>query len=189
MWPFKKNIKKETKTQETKLEEFPELPPLPESPELPPLPGLSEFRQEYKAKDEQALKIQPAILPQFPQIKNERTITKPSLPPLTRETEPEIIQMNFPRRTREIGEKIRTREVIPTKTREIRETREITPEIKTEPVFVRIDKYQQALKKFQEIKSRLLEIENILRNIKETRDREETQLEQWETEIQEAKYK
>ena len=45
-------------------------------------------------------------------------------------------------------------------------TREITPEVRTEPIFVRIDKYQQAMSQFQDIKKRIAEIDNLLRNIK-----------------------
>lgn len=77
-------------------------------------------------------------------------------------------------------------------TREIDEY-EIKPE-KTykktnEPIYVRIDKYQESHANFLEIKKKILEIQNVLTDIKELKAKEESELAEWEKEIQETKDK
>ncbi len=62
-------------------------------------------------------------------------------------------------------------------------------EMKTEPVFVRIDKYQEALINFQDIKKRILETEDLLKEINEIKTKEEKELQEWEEEIKSAKEK
>ena len=61
--------------------------------------------------------------------------------------------------------------------------------MKTEPVFVRIDKYQEALINFQDIKKRILETEDLLKEINEIKTKEEKELQEWEEEIKSAKEK
>ena len=137
---------------------------LPELPELPPLPKLEAStlpspKTAISKKDE---------LPPLPEFRKEKydlpeiTLPKISKKPLTKEISDEI---------------------------EKPITREDTGNMKTEPVFVRIDKYKQSLEEFQEIKSKILEIETLLNDIKELKSREDTELQDWEQEIQEAKAK
>lgn len=68
-------------------------------------------------------------------------------------------------------------------------TREIKSFVKVEPVYVRIDKYQESLINFQEVKRKLLEIENLLKDVKDIKAREDSELDAWEQEIQKAKDK
>jgi len=180
VWPFDKKRKKEEKVPE--LPELPELPPLPE---IHPSPKISESQlPPLPAKEKK------------PEIKNEL----PPLPsfPVTRAGEQvsrEIVKQAIkePTETKEIMP--RTREIenepIQTQAKTIVQpvVKETKPEIKVEPIFVRIDKYQESIAKFQDIKKRLLEIENLLRNVKEIKAREETQLQEWQREIEEAKLK
>lgn len=144
------------------------IPEISELPELPPFPKAFEEspKPEPKIKDE---------LPPLPSFSpSPKYIIK----------EPPKIKVELPKpkpRTREL-EEIKERVYKPI-------VKEITPEIKTEPIFVRIDRYQQALAQFQEIKKRISEIDNLLRDIREIRSREEAELQQWEQEIQDAKSK
>jgi len=55
---------------------------------------------------------------------------------------------------------------------------------KAEPVFIRIDKFEESMKIFQDIKSQVSEIENLIKNTKEIKAKEEEELASWETEIQ-----
>lgn len=55
------------------------------------------------------------------------------------------------------------------------------------PVFIRIDKFEEALKIFKDTKGKLDEIEKLLSETKELKDKEEKELSMWEKEIQEMK--
>ncbi|MBI2628771.1 hypothetical protein HYW74_01675 [Candidatus Pacearchaeota archaeon] len=58
---------------------------------------------------------------------------------------------------------------------------------KSEPLFIKLDKYESTLSTFNEIKLRVGEIESLLRNIKEIKSKEERELDDWEREIQTIK--
>lgn len=185
MWPFKK---KKIGEMEKPFEEV-EIPELPELPELPPLPRLeSEFFSLPISKQKMKDELPP--LPSFPSTREKiipeikQAVKKSAMEqPVKKFTmeqpvSPAILSKS---RTREIGEA----EVIKPKSI----LREIKPEIKSEPIFVRIDKYQESMDSFQEVKRELIEIENLLREIKEVKEREEAELQAWEQEIQDVKSK
>lgn len=66
----------------------------------------------------------------------------------------------------------------------------LTTSVKSsEPVFVRIDRFQDALKAFEDMKKKINEIEKFLGEIKSTRDKEEREIQDWETEISNIKQK
>jgi len=58
---------------------------------------------------------------------------------------------------------------------------------KDEPIFVKIDKFHDALDNFNKIREKVLEIENELKNINEIKTKEEEELKEWESEIQSIK--
>ena len=53
-----------------------------------------------------------------------------------------------------------------------------------EPIYVRLDKFEAGLKTFEEIKHKVLEVEELLGRINEVREKEEIELQEWEKEIQ-----
>lgn len=167
--------KKEETGELAELPELPELPPLPESIEQSPKGFFKGFFQE---KPEIKNELPP--LPSFPLSPVGERISNEAVKQAVRE--PEYILETKPK-TREIEEEsygfIKPIQPI---------TKEIMP-VKVEPVFVRIDKYKEALTLFNEIKKKVLEIEQLLRNIMEIKAREENQLQEWEQEILEAKAK
>ena len=55
---------------------------------------------------------------------------------------------------------------------------------KAEPVFIRIDKFEESMKIFHNIRSQVSEIENLIKNTKEIKAKEEEELASWESEIQ-----
>jgi len=54
----------------------------------------------------------------------------------------------------------------------------------SEPVFVRIDKFEESLDIFEKTKKKLVEMEKFLFEIKRIREREESELQEWENEMQ-----
>ena len=55
---------------------------------------------------------------------------------------------------------------------------------KIEPVYIRLDKFQESLETFEQIKFKVGEIEDVLRKTKEIRAKEEQELDEWERELQ-----
>jgi hypothetical protein len=176
-WLFgkKEEKTKKEKKKEVKIPKLPELPPLPSElgPPPKPIPG--------KIKDE----LPP--LPSFPTSATGDKLGRETVKQTMREP-PEEVPIGKPGRplTRELEEKELTGYSLIPKRTVVKETK---PLIKPQPVFVRIDKYEKSMAKFQEVKKKILEIENILREVKELKGREETELQEWEQEIQDAKNK
>jgi len=159
------------------------IPELPELPELPPLPDLE--ASNLLPAPRKPVRSELAQLPAFPTSSTGERISNEAVKRaiFNREeaSDEEEISMPLPMesRTREIDTPIFRTSMV----------REIKPSIKAEPVYVRIDKYQESLSNFQLVKRKLLEIENLLRDIRDIKVREESQLEAWEREIQDAKTK
>ncbi len=58
---------------------------------------------------------------------------------------------------------------------------------RAEPVFIRLDKFEESMHLFQKAKKQISEIETMLNNIKKLKDEEEKELEFWEKEMQSIK--
>ena len=58
---------------------------------------------------------------------------------------------------------------------------------RTEPIFVKLEKFESALSTFNEIRLRIGEIDSLLKDIREVKRKEEAELEGWESEIQNIK--
>ncbi len=58
-----------------------------------------------------------------------------------------------------------------------------------EPVFVKLDRFQESVRKFHEIKEKVGKMEETLRDIRMTREKEENEMKNWETEVQLIKEK
>lgn len=58
---------------------------------------------------------------------------------------------------------------------------------KSQPVFVRLDKFEASLHTFAESKHKIMEIEKSLHDIRQIKDQEEKELQQWEQEVQTVK--
>jgi len=68
-------------------------------------------------------------------------------------------------------------------------TKEIPEDFKTstkkiEPVFIRIDKFEESLKIFEKTKSKISEIEKMLKHISSVKESEDRELESWQSEIE-----
>ncbi len=58
---------------------------------------------------------------------------------------------------------------------------------RNEPVFVRLDKFEEGLKIFEDAKHKIMELERMLKNVKNIKEEEEKELQNWDTEIQKLK--
>ena len=56
-----------------------------------------------------------------------------------------------------------------------------------EPVFIRIDKFEESLKIFEATKKQLIEIEKLLAHTKNIKDQEEKELQDWENDLRNIK--
>lgn len=203
MWFNKKEGNKETN-----------LPQLPELPRLPELPSFSNISEEIPANSElpEAPEIKDELpsLPMLPSskigekmgeevIKSE--ISKEKLKPYTREVssghfrtessdgarESAYSRQKSERRTLELPFKPSINPIIRSARQEF--TSRANSSERNEPIFVRIDKFQAALKNFSEIKQQLNDIESYLEEIKSIRAKEDQELGEWEHEITDIKAK
>lgn len=168
--------------------ELPDLPELPEISELPKvnkpnikeeLPALPSFpSSEISSKlSQQAIRAEisksdDANDDQKSEIKHiseKQKIIKPYTQEISPEQE-EVPEFKF-------KEESRSFEISPVSAKE------------KNPVFVRIDRFQNALKNLSEIKKNLQDIEAYLAEVKETRVKEDQELAEWERQIQNIKSK
>jgi hypothetical protein len=56
--------------------------------------------------------------------------------------------------------------------------------VSKEPVFVKLDKFKEAVERFDEIKDKVSEIENALRKLREIKEKEDSELKAWGEEMQ-----
>lgn len=165
--------KKEEK--EEKVPSLPELPKLPELPaaknnseKLPQLPSLpnNSFGQKFSQNT-----IKEAVAGEREVNKNMADDFIPQRMPEPPAMKPEI---DFP-----------FKEDVERKTKEIPEGfEEAAKKVKSaEPVFIRIDKFEDSLANFERIKEQVSEIEMVLSDIRKTKEEEENELDAWEREL------
>lgn len=141
------------------------LPSLPGSSRLPELPQLPEERQNTEF---------PA-LPQMDQTKNnlDLGIIKSTIFPQVRKMDSSSeYQPSFKPEERSEPDS---------------EINSLNNQTEDETIFVKIDKFHDALDNFNKIKEKVLEIENELKNINEIKNKEEEELKEWENEIRSIK--
>ena len=141
-------------------------------PELPELPESRDF-------DFENISRKPESPPGLPDLEiNELgppPNTKRSLPPLP---ESDMIK-------KEISRPIITRPPLrEIESQESEDNYPIRKTKKTEPIYVRLDKFETTVEAFEEIKIKIEEIESLLRKTREIKSQEEKELEEWEHEIQ-----
>jgi len=132
---------------------------LPTLPQLPEMPAFPELPKFSEMKEMSAL-------PAF-------TSSIPSLPPQL-SSDMDLIRVPIKPMTEEIGERnYEEKEIAKLK----------------EPIFVKIDRYRDAVMNLEMIKKKLNETSNLLEKIKETRTKEEEELDLWTQEINTIKEK
>lgn len=160
--------------------EIPSLPPLPKLPKLPEL-------EEEEEKDPISK------LPSFPSNSLGTKFSNNTIKHAVageKEEEPfaddfldedDIRMMQEPPRRPSIME---VREGAPKKSKSTKFKGEVDT---TEPIFIRIDRFEEALRIFNETKKKMSNIERILEEVKRIKEKEEGELKTWENEIRSMK--
>ena len=183
---FKKQTKKEDNKRKPELGKLPELPKLPDLPNFEDDSSRSSFEEPEK-------KEQLSQLPSFPndslgQKFSQHTI-KEAVTGGKEESEEvpeadEFVLKEEQMMHRPLGEGVRepSTNQVPTTFREAaKRVKEI------EPIFIRIDKFEESLHSFDKAKEQIKEIEKMLRDIKNLKEEEEKELHLGEREIQATK--
>ncbi len=197
--------KEETKMPVKQKDSIPRLPELPKLPELEGFDSNTRMSQDF---------TQPSMLPSFPRndlgnkfsqhtIKNaisgqeeddteidyERNMAdfeeKRMMPinfkkPLTRE-----LEEDFPEEDEYAMETENSSQRYKPMARE--SSMPMIPfkkTIKEEPIFIRLDKFEETVKTFEKAKHQINEIEEMLSDIRKLKEKEEAELASWEQEIQ-----
>ena len=110
----------------------------------------------------------------------------PDIPKIQREERPEmpVSTPMFP----EIPIQ-QSRPLFPASTPFISEVAEEYVETSKEPIFVKISKYKEALSSFEMLKKKVYETSSILEKIREIKQQEEMQIEEWQKELEIIKEK
>ena len=139
------------------LPKLPEMPKLPKLKELPKLPSKRELEQQMQ-KPATAV---PGLPPQ--------RAAPPSMPDM----EPSIMGAQAPP----------IEQLAKTPTGPITSPPTATLPKTKEPIFVKIDKFKDAVQSFEHVKSKVEDIEKMLHEIKLIKAKEEQELQQWENEV------
>jgi predicted ribosome quality control (RQC) complex YloA/Tae2 family protein len=145
-----------SKKEDSKRIKAPELPKLPKLPELPKLDEEEEMPK----------------LPSLPASSLGEKFSQDAIKDAVShgsEKEKEIPELELPK----------------TKVKVPEEFKEAVKKVKKkEPVFIRIDKFEESLDNFEKAKEKIHEIEKLLQNIKEIREEEEEELKNWSEELE-----
>ena len=163
------------------------LPELPESAELPSLPGTSSNNYNENIP---GLKL--TSLPALPDESIVQSAIKQAVSDETiiREPRKKDFDTNFDDENFMAQNSARKIIAEPVKMMEFPRTIELSEKSKNtkirsiEPVYVRLDKFKTSLETFEEIKNKVSEIEGLLEKIRDVKQKEEKELEEWEREIQ-----
>ncbi|MEX0920467.1 MAG: hypothetical protein WDZ69_02695 [Candidatus Pacearchaeota archaeon] len=174
-----------SKKKEVKNEEAPSLP------KLPKLPEMDNFKDDYNQRGTEAQQPM-SRLPSYP---SSSLGTKFSQDTIKEAVSGEKEDSEFPADdfSDDDDEKRMMQEapVISPRTEEMGERSRRMKRFKekrtAEPVFIRIDKFEEALDIFNESKKKISEIERVLEEIKKVREKEEKELQSWETEVKSMK--
>lgn len=188
---FKKKKKSESKkaVPESKVSDIPELPKLPELPSigefnseesLPQLPSFpnnslgDKFSQDTIKKAVTGKKEGEEVFDadEFADEEDLQMMQKPLQRPRTKTYEDYEEEVPSKRKSYEMP-------------RNLQSFRGVTK--KAEPVFIRLDKFEDAMHTFEKIKEQVSEIEHLLRDTKEIKAKEDEELSSWENEIQSIK--
>ncbi len=184
-WFSKKEARKKESSQEDEHSMLPELP----EQNFPDLPSLDEShfnKERIFTKPIQENTSSPKFPPAF---QNEEF--RKSLPSLPFSNNPGALEKNM------IKETVNSPPLNPGITKQKKPDEKRTLEIsdwgrthseakakKAEPLFIQIEKFEEASESFEQIKEKLSEVENSLKKIKDIKIKEEKELEEWERELE-----
>jgi soluble cytochrome b562 len=187
--------KKEVKSEEDSFD-LPELPELPELPKLSSQISGKDFSRQHSANQEPA---ETKSLPSFPYTSMGEDLSQEAIKSAV-VRQPEKFSsykeksLDFPKRETKPFESISSAKLSP-QVPKFAPVKSYSPQSfsrlpalkgaeNTEPVYVRLDKYKSAVTNFQEIQHKILEIDSLLKQIREEKRKEEEELSSWEEKIE-----
>jgi chromosome segregation ATPase len=196
---FNSNSEKEKASD--KIPELPSLPELPRLPHenetprhLPPIPSSNFSKPSFKERTPEKIKFAISGKKEGEERSAEFPEPKSALHPLAEKRSQEIetneweVPSQHPRISTERTEPKKIEEHYIASKRIPEEFHEAVRKVKdSEPVFVRIDKFQESLKIFDKIRKELAEVESHLKEVKDLKEEETKELEQWQQGILEIK--
>ncbi len=178
-----------------------QIPQLPQLPKLPDLPKLPEFSEEDDSGIHQ--------LPSFPSSPIGKKFSQDSIKDAVSGEKRGMYANDFPEdeemgvgMMQSISKKPMTEEVedeideeFPEKNLKMKSDMSIKSNVgtgigfrqETEPVFVRIDRFEEGLRTFEDIKNQISDIEHVLSQTKSLKEKEEAELASWEAELKRMK--
>lgn len=169
---FKKKEKKE------------EVPRLPEIPKLPELPEFPETRENSEERIPQ--------LPSFPNGSLGNKFSQNTIKEaITGKKEVEEVKADefVGRPKREERTQMMQRPLIKGDSRREMSSFEREKPKETEPIFIRIDRFEEGSQIFEDVKKQISDIETMFEDIKKVKEKEEKELAFWEDEIKQIKEK
>jgi hypothetical protein len=192
-------LKKEDKKAKEDFSSIPELPELPKLPEFPSLNSITKNTRElppqlpllpgnnYPEKYSQNA-IKEAISGKKSEGEKVDELEEIGIPIAPKFKAKEYNEKNFEEKEFERFGGIQKKQITsikPTQKKEVYS--EEYEDIPKEPVFIRLDRFEESMKIFNKAKITIDSIEETLRNIKDTKEKEEKELKQWEEEISNIK--
>ncbi len=174
---FKKKEKKEEKKEIQKLPELPKLPEIPETEDI-----NEPFEEPFNSEENRI-----PMLPSFPNGSLGNKFSQDTIKEAVAGKK-EVMGVEadeFPEDEIQMMPKppIKGRKTIKRFYTEVETGKE------TEPIFIRIDKFEEGFRTFEGVKKQVSEIENMLKDLKNIKEKEEKELEFWEGEIKQIKEK
>jgi len=182
--------KKEEKKASQYSKEDSQVPQLPELPKLPEFPGMNE-------NDNSEITQNDFSLPQLPAYPNSSLGDKFSQNTIKEavsggkeveegnaedfeldDEDEEKYPMMQPPSPKSMSKKNAIQNYAP---------RQYTTSKNPEPVFIRLDKFEESLDIFENAKEQISDIEHLLKEIKDLKQKEDEELNSWENQIQEIK--
>lgn len=155
---------------------LPELPPIPDYPNLSELPSLGDER-DYLNKNSFDNKFSQSAIKNAvigaPGEKEGRDFS----------ADESNINWMMPRSPRVFTKEIESSTKMP----EMSPQTNFPRQTSIQPVFIRLDKFEESLHTFRKTKTQVTEIEKMLREIKRMKEEEEKELQYWEEQIQAIK--
>jgi len=190
--------KEDSKKQPAEMSRLPELPRLPNAklPELPnssPQPEIPSMTDLPEIPEDNDMREHATQLPTFPagqtgdnfsqnSIKNAVTGRTEQLPPMTGPTDDYEVSHEPIQKEPEVERRIVPREPNPP------QLTQAQPRTHSdEPIYIRIDKFEESLKVFDKVKEKIHDIESLLKETKEIKEKEKKELNTWQEEIQKIK--
>jgi hypothetical protein len=167
-----------------KLKGLPDLPP-----SMTELPNIKDYNPEFSHEEHEP----PHGLPSFPDSPMQKGFSQSAIKDAVDSPDPKDLSVNLPELPSfQEGENPNTTEL-----------EEWTPQLPSpptaqlklpppshnlnKPIFVKLDKFKDAKESLENIKSKLIEMEELLKIVKDLKAKENQELTQWETEVEKIK--